>query len=40
MNNIYEIVSDVDISNGETKRMDSPACKGYKKFTARKNRGR
>jgi hypothetical protein len=39
MNNIYNIVSDLGLSNGETKRMNCPACKGYKTFTATNNMG-
>ena len=39
MNNIYDIVSDLDLSNGATKRMDCPTCKGYKTFTATNNMG-
>jgi|TARA_R110000823_G_scaffold202372_3_gene333304 hypothetical protein len=40
MNNIYDIISDLDLSNGETKRIDCPACKGYKTFTATNNMGK
>ena len=39
MNNIYNIVSDLDIAIGETKRMNCPVCKGYKTFTATNNMG-
>ena len=39
MNNIYNIVSDLSLSNGETKRMNCPVCKGYKTFTATNNMG-
>jgi len=39
MNNIYNIVSDLGLSNGETKRMNCPSCKGYKTFTATNNMG-
>jgi len=39
MNNIYNIVSDLGLSNGETKRMNCPNCKGYKTFTATNNMG-
>ena len=40
MNDIYNIVSDLHLSNGETKRMDCPVCKGYKTFTATNNMGK
>jgi hypothetical protein len=39
MNNIYNIVSDLGLSIGETKRMNCPNCKGYKTFTATNNMG-
>ena len=39
MNNIYDIVSDLDIAIGETKRMNCPVCNGYKTFTATNNMG-
>ena len=39
MNSIYNIVSDLGLSNGETKRMNCPNCKGYKTFTATNNMG-
>ena len=39
MNSIYNIVSDLSLSNGETKRMNCPVCKGYKTFTATNNMG-
>ena len=39
MNNIFDIVSDLHLSNGETKRMDCPICKGYKTFTTTNNMG-
>ena len=39
MNHIYNIVSDLGLSNGETKRMNCPNCKGYKTFTATNNMG-
>jgi len=39
MNNIYNIVSDLSLSNGETRRMNCPICKGYKTFTATNNMG-
>ena len=39
MNNIYNIVSDMDIPNGNTKRMDCPNCGGTKTFTVTNNMG-
>ena len=39
MNNIYNIVKELDIPNGTTKRMNCPNCKGYKTFTATNNMG-
>jgi len=39
MNNIYNIVSDLNISDGETKRLDCPSCNGVKTFTATNNMG-
>ena len=39
MNNIYNIISDMDISNGHTKRMDCPNCGGKKTFTVTNNMG-
>jgi len=39
MNNIYNIVSDMDIPNGNTKRMDCPNCGGIKTFTVTNNMG-
>ena len=39
MNNIYNIVSDMDIPNGTTKRMNCPNCNGYKTFTVTNNMG-
>ena len=39
MINIYNIVSDLDLPNGETKRMDCPNCGGVKTFTATNNMG-
>ena len=39
MNNIYKFVSDMDIPNGTTKRMDCPKCGGYKTFTVTNNMG-
>ena len=39
MNNIYNIISDIDVPNGQTKRMDCPSCGGYKTFTITNNMG-
>lgn len=39
MNNIYNIISDIDIPNGHTKRMTCPVCKGYNTFTVTNNMG-
>ena len=40
MHNIYNIISDIDILNNETKRMNCPECGGYKTFTISNNMGR
>ena len=39
MSNIYNIVSDMSVSNGETKRVNCPICNGYKTFTVTNNMG-
>ena len=39
MNNIYNIISDIDIPNGHTKRMNCPLCNGYNTFTVTNNMG-
>jgi ribosomal protein L37AE/L43A len=39
MYNIYNTISDIDIRNGETKRMNCPVCNGYKTFTVTNNMG-
>lgn len=39
MNNIYNTISDIDIPNGHTKRMNCPNCNGYKTFTVTNNMG-
>ena len=39
MNNIYNTISDIDIPNGTTKRMNCPKCNGYKTFTVTNNMG-
>ena len=38
-NNILNIISDIDIPNGNTKRMNCPNCNGYKTFTVTNNMG-
>tara|TARA_R100000773_G_C4221076_1_gene119944 strand:- start:3152 stop:3919 length:768 start_codon:yes stop_codon:yes gene_type:complete len=40
MNDIYNIVIDLNIRNGETKRINCPSCFGYKTFTATNNMGK
>jgi len=40
MHSIYNILSDIDISNGETKRMNCPECGGFKTFTATNSMGK
>ena len=37
--NIKEYVSDLSLSNGETKRVNCPSCGGYKTFTATNSMG-
>ena len=37
--NIKEYISDLDISNGDTKRTNCPVCGGIKTFTATNNMG-
>ena len=39
MSNIYNIISDMNIPNGSTKRMTCPICKGYNTFTVTNNMG-
>ena len=39
MSNIYNIISDMDIPKGHTKRMDCPECHGTKTFTVTNNMG-
>ena len=39
MISIYNIVSELDIPNGHTKRMNCPSCKGTKTFTVTNNMG-
>ena len=39
MYNIYNTISDMDIPNGTTKRMNCPECGGYKTFTVTNNMG-
>ena len=38
-NNILNTISDMDIPNGHTKRMNCPNCGGYKTFTVTNNMG-
>lgn len=40
MYNINEIINDLDIPNGMTKRINCPVCKGYKTFTVTNNKGK
>ena len=40
MYSVYNIISDIDILNGETKRMNCPECGGFKTFTITNNMGR
>jgi len=40
MYNIDEIINNLDIPNGMTKRINCPACKGYKTFTVTNNKGK
>tara|TARA_Y100001938_G_scaffold140863_1_gene209686 strand:+ start:5453 stop:6241 length:789 start_codon:yes stop_codon:yes gene_type:complete len=37
--NISNIINDISLSNGETKRMNCPECDGYKTFTITNNMG-
>tara|TARA_A100001515_G_scaffold92012_1_gene73438 strand:- start:1826 stop:2575 length:750 start_codon:yes stop_codon:yes gene_type:complete len=37
--NIYNIIEDIQLSVGETKRMNCPNCNGYKTFTITNNAG-
>ena len=39
MNNIYNTISDMDIPNGHTKRMNCPQCNGIKTFTVTNSMG-
>ena len=39
MYNIYNTISELDIPNGTTKRMNCPNCGGYKTFTVTNNMG-
>jgi len=36
---MYNILNDIHIMNGESKRMNCPSCKGYKTFTISNNMG-
>tara|TARA_B100001093_G_scaffold202854_1_gene194858 strand:+ start:527 stop:1306 length:780 start_codon:yes stop_codon:yes gene_type:complete len=40
INDIYSLVLQLDLCNGETKRMNCPNCNGYKTFTATNNMGK
>ena len=37
--NIYNIINDIDIDSGQTKRINCPNCGGYKTFTITNNMG-
>ena len=37
--NINNIINDISLANGDTKRMNCPACNGYKTFTVTNNMG-
>lgn len=37
--NIHNIIDDISLSNGDTKRMNCPECGGYKTFTVTNNMG-
>ena len=39
INDIYSLVLQLELRDGETKRMDCPNCNGYKTFTATNNMG-
>ena len=39
MYNVYTYIADLDIGNGETKRLNCPACNSYKTFTVTNNMG-
>tara|TARA_R100000541_G_scaffold26688_1_gene36058 strand:+ start:194 stop:967 length:774 start_codon:yes stop_codon:yes gene_type:complete len=40
MYNVNEIVKQLDVANGMTKRINCPICKGYKTFTVTNNMGK
>src|SRR6056300_390844 len=40
MINVNEIVKDLDVPNGMTKRINCPVCQGYKTFTVTNNKGK
>ncbi len=40
MYNMSEIIKQLDVPNGMTKRMNCPVCKGYKTFTVTNNMGK
>ena len=39
MYSVYQYIEDIDIRNGETKRVNCPECKSYKTFTVTNNMG-
>ena len=39
INDIYSLVLQLELRDGETKRMNCPNCDGYKTFTATNNMG-
>jgi len=39
MNNIKEYINNLDLNNGETRRLNCPLCNGYKTFTVTNNMG-
>ena len=40
MINVNEIVKELDVPNGMTRRVNCPVCKGYKTFTVTNNKGK
>ena len=36
---VYNIINNLTLTNGETKRMNCPTCNGYKTFTVTNNMG-
>ena len=39
MNNVYNIISELQLSVGESRRLNCPVCNGYKTFTVTNNMG-